>query len=406
MRRFMRYLLAQGKRALRLLPRTLAVTLLLTLAASVAGAAISVRRASDASRQRVPVGVVADEANPYIIMGIHALETFDAARDEFEFLIMEEPEALAQLRAGKLRAYLVIPDDFLEAMYTDDVHPIRFITPDGAPGLETRLAAELAGAVARLMTETQNAQYGAIHYVMDHPSDMNPYLADDELINRYFTLVLGRDKLLRLETVGVSGTLGYAAYYLCGFTVALALLWGIGASPLFSRRSDELGLLLRARGFGAARQIAGEFGAYYALTLLGALCAGTAAVLLLRRFSANIPELRYLSPFSLFPALALTVLALGAMQFFLYELAPENPNGILLQFLNAAAQGYAAGCFYPRSFFPEGLRTLGGCLPAGAALRYLGGAVSGSGGGGLAMLGWTAVFLALAAALRHRRLTG
>ena len=46
-------------------------------------------------------------------------------------------------------------------------------------------------------------------------------------------------------------------------------------------------------------------------------------------------------------------------------------SGILLQFLSAVVQGYLAGCFYPSSFFPEGLRHLGALLPAGVGMRYL-----------------------------------
>ncbi len=405
MRRFGTYALLQGKRALRLLPQLLAVTLLLTLAAALCAAVLSARRDADASRQKVLVGVVAEEWLPYLKMGIRAMESFDASREEIHFIPMEEPEALEQLRAGVISAYLVVPADFLETIY-GEVDPIRFVSLDGAAGLETLLAAELADAVARLMTETLNAQYGAIRYAAEHLPAMNAYEANDELVDRYFAITLDRSDLFRVETVGLSGTLGFGGYYFCGLSVALLLLFGIGASPLFSRRSDELGLMLRARGFGAARQIAGEFTAFFLLMLLGALCAGAAGLLLLRRFAVDVPELRFVSAARLFGALAYLVLMLGAMQFFLYEFAPENPGGILLQFLNAAAQGYAAGCFYPYSFFPDVLRRFGALLPAGVALRYFDGVVSGEGGYGLAMAGYAVAFLLLAAALRRRRLAG
>ena len=276
MKQFFVYLQLQGKRALRLLPQVLAVTLLLTCAASLAGAVLSAQRAGDTSRHKVLVGAVVDAGNPYIQLGIHALETFDAARDEISFLVMEEDEALARLRAGTLSAYIVVPDDFLDAMYSDDVHPIRFVSLDGAAGLDTLLAAELADAVARLMTDTQNAQYGAVRYAMEHPTDRNPYEADDELIDRQFSIVIDRDKLFQVETVGLSDSLSFGGYYFCGLLVAFLLLWGISASPLFSRRPGELSLMLRARGFGAARQVLGEFCAFYLLMLLSVACAAGA----------------------------------------------------------------------------------------------------------------------------------
>ena len=62
---------------------------------------------------------------------------------------------------------------------------------------------------------------------------------------------------------------------------------------------------------------------------------------------------------------------LCALQFVLYELTESAVAGVLLQFLNAALQGFFAGCFYPSAFFPEALRRLGEVLPAGLAMREL-----------------------------------
>ena len=78
---------------------------------------------------------------------------------------------------------------------------------------------------------------------------------------------------------------------------------------------------------------------------------------------------------------------------------------MLLQFLNAAVQGYLAGLFYPSSFFPEGMRRLGSLLPAGVSMDYLRGvllekpepaAVCG-------LLGWIAICSLLIPAVRSRR---
>jgi ABC-type multidrug transport system permease subunit len=109
------------------------------------------------------------------------------------------------------------------------------------------------------------------------------------------------------------------------------------------------------------------------------------------------------SPAALLRALALLVLSIGAMQFFLYELVPSALGGALAQFLCAAAQGYVCGCFYPYTFFPEALQHLGAALPAGTALRYLSGVLRGAGGYAGALLLWALAFLALSAAVRALR---
>ena len=404
MRRFFVYLGAQCKRAARLLPHTLLITALLCAAAALAAAVISAGRAGDEAFQLALVGVVGDETNPYIRIGIDALETFDTARDELRFVFMDRETGERELRAGNLSALMYLPDDFVESIYAGDPHPIRFVTPEGTSGLDGLLTAELADAVAQLMTETENAQYGAQAYARDYRPELDPYEVDNELVDRYFAMVLARYRLFSVKTVGLSNKLSFAGYYFCGLAVAFLLLTGLGGAPLMSGRNAELALTLRAQGFGAARQVLGEFVAYYLLMLLGAAAAGAAGWFLLRRSALTVPELADVSPAALLRGLTLLVLCLSSMQFFLYELAPGALAGGLLQFLCAAVQGYVCGCFYPYAFFPDALQKLGAALPAGTALRYLSGVLRGSGGFGPQLALWALAFLSLTVAVRAWRL--
>ena len=403
MRRFFVYLLLQCRRALRLLPHALLITALLCCAAALAAAVISANRAADRSRQLALVGVVGDDDNPYIRIGVDALETFDASRDELKFVFLDEETALRQLRSGRLSALLYLPSDFVESIYAGETHPLRFVTLSGGAGLDSALTAELAAAVARLMTETQNAQYGAQQYARDYLPDVDPYEVDNELVDRYFAMVLSRHNLFTVKTIGLTDTLSFAGYYFCGLTVAFLLLMGMGAAPLISARSVELGVTLRAQGFGALRQVAGEFVSFYLLLLLSALAAGAALWFFLGRSSLVIPELADLSAAAALKALAALVLCIGAMQFFLYELVPSALGGSLAQFLCAAAQGYVCGCFYPYTFFPESMQRLGQALPAGTALRSLSAVVRGAGGSVTPLLLWALAFLLLSAAVRAWR---
>ena len=403
MKRFCVYALLQCKRALRLLPHMLAVLLLLACGAGLVAAGLSAGRAADEAGQVALVGVVGNGADPYIRVGIEALETFDVSRDELRFIFLSEAEAVSALREDRLSAFLYLPDGYVESIYAGEPAPIRFITPEGASGLDSLLTAELAAAVTRLVTETENAEYGLIRYVSEHLPEVDPYEADSALVDRYFAMVLTRDQLFSVKTVGLADTLSFGGYYFCGILVAFLLLAGIGASPFCARRCTALGPVLRARGFGPVRQTLGEFAAFYLLLLLGALAAAAIALPLLRRSGLNIPELQDLSLPAFFGMLALLVLCIGAAQFFLYELVPSVLSGIALQFLAAAVQGYICGCFYPYSFFPDGLQRLGAVLPAGRAIRCMGSALRHSGAGVWSMLAWVPVLLLLSAGLRALR---
>ena len=132
MKRLAVYFLTQCKRALRLLPYTLLIAALLCVAAALAAAVFRTQRANDAAFQLATIGVVGDENNRYTRIGLDALETFDSSRDELRFVFLDEETALSELRAGRLSALMYLPDDFVESTYSGDVHPIRFVTAEGA----------------------------------------------------------------------------------------------------------------------------------------------------------------------------------------------------------------------------------------------------------------------------------
>ena len=403
MKRFFVYAGLQCKRALRLLPYSLLVAALLCAAAVLAAAVFRTQRANDASFQLATIGVVGDKDNRYIQIGLNALETFDVSRDELQFVFLDEETGLKELRAGRLSAVMYVPKDFVEQIYAGEPVPIRFITSKDATGPDTLLTAELANSVAELMIETQNAQFGAQRYAMDYLPDVDPYKVDNELVDLYFSIVLSRQRLFSVKTIGLSDSLSFAGYYFCGLVVAFLLLWGIAGGPLFSSRADELGVTLRAQGFGPLRQILGEYAAFFLLMLIGTLAAAAAGLWFLQRSALVIPELQDVSVPALLRSLFLLVLMVSAMQFFLYELVPSALGGALLQFLCAAVQGYVCGCFYPASFFPKALQRAGALLPAGAALRVLSARLRGAAGYGPALLGWTLAFLLLSVGMRWAR---
>ena len=408
--KYKRYLVLQLKRALKLIPRVLGVTLLLGIGAGLAGRMLSDLNASDAAKQKIEIGVVGDTDNSYLQVGIFTLESMDSSRFSIKLREMEEQEAQKALRDGELTGYVRIPQNFVDGMVSGDHHPITFVTADGATGFGTMVTEEIASAVSKLLLETENAIYGAQEFTADHVRSVNPYDAGNALIQRYLWTVLNRDDLFRVQTMGAADSLSLAGYYLCGITVAGLLLWGIGCSPLFSRRSEELSGMLNASGLGAAAQTLSEFAAFCALLLVAVLIIGLLAGEMLPQLGIRIPELGALSGRKgiLFCLRLMPVgVMIAAMQFLLYELFPGTVGGILIQFLNAVTQGYLAGCFYPSSFFPEAMRQLGAVFPAGIAMRFLKEGLMDTGAPWLlpALLGYCLLFLLIAAGIRHRRLS-
>lgn len=401
------YLRLQLKRALKLLPRMMAVTLLLAALAALAGLLLFRMNDADEARQRVRIGVVGNTDSGGLAQGISILENMDTSRFSLSLEPMAEQDAARALDQREIDAYIIVPEGFVTAMMAGEHRPITFVSRDSGAGVGGILVRELAATVSDLVLETENAVYGAQNYTADHIAGQDPYAAGDRLVLEYMTRILDRHLLFQLETLGAAGQLSLAGYYLCGLTVLFVMLWAISCSPLFTGRSHELQRLLRADGLGAAGQVLAEFLSFTALMLCGLLCAALLCAGLGGRLGLSIPELTGEGAVPLWQWVLRALpaaLMLCAMSFFLYELTDSTVGGILTLFFSAVVQGYLAGCFYPSNFFPQALQAVGALLPAGTAMGSLRGLLLGSHTAGWPVWLYLLVFLALSVLVREQRL--
>lgn len=405
MRRALTYGRAQLRRAARLLPRMLAVTLLLAALAAIAALLLAgLHRSEEEENEPIRIGLVGNMEDGYLTEGLALLEKMDVSRFSLRFVPMEEAEAARALRFGRIGGYAVFPDGFAEALMVGEHRPVTYVSASGGADLGSQMTRELAETVSALVLETENAIYGAQNYAADRLPGVDPYRAGDNLVFRFALRIIDRSRLYRTETVAGGDALSFPAACLCGLSLLFLLLWSISCAPLFAGRSRELGRLLQAEGTGAAVQVLAEYLSFALLMLCGLLGAGLLAGALLRRFGVAIPELEGAGSLLRFALGTLpTALMICALQFLLYELADGTIGGIMLQFLNAAVQGYLAGCFYPASFFPEGLRRFGAALPAGAGLTQLRALLLGKASAGGQVWLWLLLFLAASMLLRRRR---
>lgn len=373
MRKLPSYFGLQLKRAARLLPRMLAVTLLLAVLSAMSALILTRLNEDDASQKRLRIGVAGDSGEEILSQALELLQSVDSSRFSVGFERMEEAEGRRLLAKGELNGLVLFPDGFAQALWYGEHRPVTYLTRAAGSDVGSLMTRELVASISSLILETENAVYGAQALVREALPDQDPYRAGDRLVTRYASAILDRQRLYTVELPDAGNALSLAGYYLCGLSLVFVLLWSVSCSPFFSRRSRELGQVLSAEGFGAAGQVFCEFIAFFLLLLCAMAVAGLLTFLLLGRFGVAIPELQRGegSALSLLPALLPPALMLCAFQFLLYELSGSAVSGILLQFLSAVVQGYLSGCFYPSSFFPEGLRRLGALLPAGVGMDYL-----------------------------------
>ncbi len=405
MRRFFAYFGLQLKRAARLLPRMLAVTLLLAVLTAMVSLVLDRVGEEDLSTKMIRIGVAGDEGEEILDRALELLGSVDSSRFSIRFERMEETEGRRLLRQGEVNGLVLFPEGFAQALWRGEQLPVTYATNTAGSDAGSLMTREIVVSVSGLILETENAVYGAQDLVRDKLPGKDPYDAGDRLVYRYATAILDRARLFELEKLGAADSLSLPGYYLCGVSILFVMLWSISCSPLFSRRSKELGQILGAEGLGAFGQVLCEFLSFFLLLLFAMAAAGLLAFVLLGRFGIVIPELqaREGELLSLLPGLLPPALLLCALQYLLYELSASAVSGILLQFLSAAVQGYLAGCFYPNSFFPEGLRRLGALLPAGVGMEYLRCRLLDLPPERAWVWGYFAVFLLLSLLLRRRR---
>lgn len=373
--RFFHYLLLQYKRAWKLVPAVLLITALLLGSIGLLGSLVLKMNHTAADQSPFPIGIVGDPEDPYISLGMFALQNLDSSRYSVSFSSVSAEDAPALLRSGALRAYIVIPEDFAQSAGNGtNLSPILYVSTDGAVSIGSLLIDEIVTSVSRLLTETQNAVFGMMEYGADHAYPGSIGALGDSFAASYLNAILLRDELYSIRIVGFCGSASFFGYYICSFTVLFLLLWGISCSPLFTGRENSMLRLLNLRGCGCAGQVAAEYAAY--LAMMAASLVFTMLLILagIALTGFSVPELEGITPLgalSLLVQILPAAAGIAALQFLLYELTDGVIASILAQFLAAMALGYLSGCLYPIDFFPEHIRSLGNLLLPGTARQYL-----------------------------------
>ncbi len=410
MENFGKYFRVQIKRAAKSLPAVLFPALLLMGIAVLLGRMIWSISEGSADKQKVQIALVGDLSDPYLKLGMYALENLDSIHFTVEFLPMAEEEAQRELDLGRITAYARIPEGLVESIMWGENKKVTYVTSGNSGEMVSVLIRELMETVSTLLVESQNSVYGIQRFLENHGLEDRMWEATEEINLRYFDLFLNRTELYKMEFTGISNELSLPGYYLCAMMVLFLMLWGIAACPLFVKGDLAFQKLLRARGQSLWAQVMGEYAACLFLMLASFLIIGGILLAGIRYLQVPIPEWEGASQEEqlVFLLQAVPVAALmAAFQMLLFELVSGIVSGVLLQFISTVCLGYVSGCFYPVSFLPEGMRRASAFLPSGISIRYLDGCMLGNGGSPGELL-WIILslllFLGLTMLVRGRRL--
>lgn len=391
-----KYFCVQLKRLGRIvIPVLLVAAILFGCLMVVYDAVISMSKESEVTT-KYQVGVVGTADDLYLQLGLKAMSSIDSSRFSIEMVEMEEEEAEKAMRQGKLAAFVVFPDNFLDSAFRGEIIPLKFVCAAGSVGLVSMIKDELAQMIETMLIEAQRGIYGSGDAMAALGHNGSPVVND--LSIEYAELVFRRANMYKTSTLGAFDGLGMEGYLAAGLCIVLFMLICLTFAPMMIRRDHALGRMLCAQGRTAFMQVLCDFGAY----LIGLL--GIALVVLLYLILWMEAPVTGEMVIQALPV----IIALGAMSFFMYELATDIVSGVLLQFFVTLALCFVSGCLYPITFFPDAVQTLAGFLPTGLARIQIGNCILEDYNSAVtwALMGYGVLFFTLAVILRRVKTVG
>ena len=366
------YFNLQFKRAFKLYPPILAVTVVIVLGIVLIAGGILFSGNKDSSLVCVRTGVVGDVEGSYLGIGVEAIKKLDSSRFYIDLVNMTEPEAKDALIKGEISGYVYIPVGFINDVTSGEDVSLKYISADDKAGINALVEQEVVTTIANLVTDSQDFIYGAVDIGKDF-GVKNVYQKINKMNKSYITLVLNRDSIYELVTVNSANSLSYGGYYICAAIVFFLLMWGISCNRISEDCQYELSGLLKLRGIGHIRQLWARFASFFSVTCLTLLIFAMVFGVVAALNNFGIPEI---SGTDIVTSVAFIIKIVPAVfMFTLMHMALceifKGIGGLLAQFIIMLIMGYLSGLFYPTGFFPEGIQTLMEYLPVGAGFTYI-----------------------------------
>lgn len=325
--------------------------------------------------RKISIGIIGNMNEPYMDFGINALQTMDSTKMSIELKLMNEEEAKKALFKGKISAYVIIPEGFIESIeYGRNDKQVIYVTSDGQQGFSDIIKTQIADILSALIVHSQSGIYS----MQEELYRKKDYSRFDELtwdLNiKYVYWVLSRNKFADIKETGVSNGLSLQTYYFCAIVIFFLMILSLAANPFFSNRNTELYKIFYSRGVHPFSTVIAELFSYFIFMEII-----FAVILIIMNFALNIdflkiPQWKYSKNFKelflFFIRSIPTVFMLCTLHFVLYETVDSVVSGILLQFIFSFIICYVSGCFYPIDFFPELIQKISNFIPTGAALKY------------------------------------
>lgn len=401
-----KWLKAEWKRAVAVLPailqRAVLLVLVLGVAAGAAAFCVTAVKQTQGDDARMRVGYVAAD-NALTQMAVSYVQEMESVQALCDLERVSEEEGLARLHEGTLAALVMLPKTVVEDILSGKNTPVTVylsanhaLDGGGFGTLKGLLFQELANAAVGML-EVAQAEIYAVQYLVGGLTDANQELVqklyDD--INRFnLGMAAGRENLFRTKTVSLTENDTYVIYYGSALLAVYMLLAGLFFGGFFCH--DDMWRTILEKRLGVSRlwQVMCGFLAGLLPMLVTGILPFTALAVPSVRERLNVR----LSPEGI--ALMLLTIAFCVLYFMvIYRTFGEKKNALLAIGISALIQAYLSGCIVPSVLLPDLAYQVGAYLPASFLKSAFTVALSGDlqkfPSAALGLLAWCAVFFLL-----------
>lgn len=410
--KFKDYLLIQYKRILKLLPGILAMILVVAFLLSVTGYALVYSDTYASEQQRYKLGVVGDTDDEMISLGIYMVGTLDESRYMIELVEYDDEDAATRaLRNADISAYIVITDEFSDALnaMTNDAK-LKYYATSGQKGISNVMMDEISSIATHIIIYSETGILTLRQLMKEEGFDKN-YRAEkiDDLFMKYISALIVRTKVTEITELGLSDGLSTPVYYFLGILLFFMLLLSFCAISFFLGQKDGRIRFMKSKGIGAFAQVLGEYIPFLSINIICmavifGIMAGAIRTGILDSIAPDVNLMKALMEIA--GKLLPVSIMFAALGFMIFEILVGVINKILVAFMLYIGMGYVSGYFYPKTFFPAIVQRIGEFIPSGVAFSYMGAVVTDDDTGLYfwIMCVYTVVFLGISVVVRRQKI--
>ena len=351
MKRMLRLLGAENKRAWKIFPKMLLQAIVLALAAGAIAFCAAKLLYKDTATQ-IKVAVVAEEENQ---LTNFALDYVKKAEEGVEFVECGKEEALEGMENNEFSAVIILPKQLVEGILSGENSPVTVIYNDSFSAAGGLLK-ELTQAGAALLSTAQAEIYATYELARESGAESGLENFQNTINYENLELALARGDFFEYSKVSATGNLPVKTYYIAGAVTAILLFFGMPMG-MFLKQDEKAALLqYRRAGIGAGKQQMIRWmtvmGIYGVIIMIGSLLAMATGWI-------DFGE-------SLRTAFMIWCLA-GSMAAFIlmiYELTEKKSSAVFLLAFLTVVLLFLSGGIIPKVFFPGSLRENVNWLPS------------------------------------------